>query len=265
MVPLGRDDAGHHRHRDRPADPRCARAGRGGSARDRRLARRARPPDIATRRWPGAAISSRRCRSPSATNARCCWPASSVIWSGSQQLRPRVLVGEFGGAAGTLASLGTDGLKVQASADGRAGPRPAGDRLAHDARPHRRGRLLPRPRHRHARQDLDGREADDADRGRGGVRALRRGPRLVSSTMPQKRNPISSNYIHACTAMVRQNVAALLDAMVEDHERSTGPWEIEWIARARDFLSLRRRAGPDAVPGRRACRSIRRGCARTST
>ena len=50
-----------------------------------------------------------------------------------------------------------------------------------------------------------------------------------SSTMPQKRNPISSNYIHACVAMVRQHVAALLDAMVEDHERSTGPWEIEWI------------------------------------
>ena len=29
--------------------------------------------------------------------------------------------------------------------------------------------------------------------------------------------------------MVRQHVAALLDAMVEDHERATGPWEIEWI------------------------------------
>jgi Adenylosuccinate lyase C-terminus len=28
---------------------------------------------------------------------------------------------------------------------------------------------------------------------------------------------------------VRQGVAALLDAMVEDHERATGPWEIEWI------------------------------------
>jgi 3-carboxy-cis,cis-muconate cycloisomerase len=57
-----------------------------------------------------------------------------------------------------------------------------------------------------------------------------------SSTMPQKRNPISSNYIHACVAMVRQNVAALLDAMVEDHERSTGPWEIEWIAVPEIFL-----------------------------
>src|SRR6516162_2923265 len=31
------------------------------------------------------------------------------------QLKPRVLVGEFGGAVGTLASLGSDGLKVQAA------------------------------------------------------------------------------------------------------------------------------------------------------
>src|SRR3989304_6274018 len=30
-----------------------------------------------------------------------------------QELKPRVLVGEFGGAAGTLSSLGKDGLKVQ--------------------------------------------------------------------------------------------------------------------------------------------------------
>jgi 3-carboxy-cis,cis-muconate cycloisomerase len=50
-----------------------------------------------------------------------------------------------------------------------------------------------------------------------------------SSTMPQKRNPISCCYIHACAASVRQGVAALLDAMVEDHERASGPWEIEWI------------------------------------
>ena len=48
--------------------------------------------------------------------------------------------------------------------------------------------------------------------------------------MPQKRNPISCVYITACTSLVRQHVAALLDAMVEDHERATGPWEIEWIA-----------------------------------
>ena len=36
--------------------------------------------------------------------------------------------------------------------------------------------------------------------------------------------------------MVRQHVAALLDAMVEDHERATGPWEIEWIAMPESFV-----------------------------
>jgi 3-carboxy-cis,cis-muconate cycloisomerase len=51
-----------------------------------------------------------------------------------------------------------------------------------------------------------------------------------SSTMPQKRNPISSCYIHAGISVVRQHAASLMDAMVADHERSTGPWEIEWIA-----------------------------------
>jgi 3-carboxy-cis,cis-muconate cycloisomerase len=51
-----------------------------------------------------------------------------------------------------------------------------------------------------------------------------------SSTMPQKRNPISCAYITAMNATVRQLSASLFEAMVEDHERSTGPWEIEWIA-----------------------------------
>jgi len=50
-----------------------------------------------------------------------------------------------------------------------------------------------------------------------------------SSTMPQKRNPIGSVYITAMAATVRQLSASLYEAMVEDHERSTGPWEIEWI------------------------------------
>src|SRR6516225_1504231 len=57
-----------------------------------------------------------------------------------------------------------------------------------------------------------------------------------SSTMPQKRNPISSLYIHSTAALVRQHVAALLEAAVADHERSTGPWEIEWIALPEIFL-----------------------------
>ena len=81
MVPLGRDHPGHHRHRDRAADPRGARAGRGRPRRHRRCARRARRANTATRRWPAAAICSRRCRSPSATRWRPCSPRSSATSS----------------------------------------------------------------------------------------------------------------------------------------------------------------------------------------
>ena len=59
-----------------------------------------------------------------------------------------------------------------------------------------------------------------------------------SSTMPQKRNPIASCYIHAAISVVRQHDAALMDAMVADHERSTGPWEIEWIVLAEAFCLM---------------------------
>jgi len=50
-----------------------------------------------------------------------------------------------------------------------------------------------------------------------------------SSTMPQKRNPMSSAWISGASSTVRQLSAALFDAMVADHERSTGPWQIEMI------------------------------------
>ncbi|KAF2231905.1 beta carboxy-cis-cis-muconate lactonizing enzyme, cyloisomerase, CLME2 [Viridothelium virens] len=50
-----------------------------------------------------------------------------------------------------------------------------------------------------------------------------------SSTMPQKRNPIGCAYICAMSSSVRSMANGLVEAVVADHERSTGPWEIEWI------------------------------------
>ncbi len=151
------------------------------------------------------------------------------------EIRPRVLVGEFGGATGTLASLGEDGLRVQFGLMEELGlgqPEIAWhtmrDRIAEV------GCFLGLVTGTLGKISMDVKllmqtEVEEVfepfHEGRGS-----------SSTMPQKRNPISSNYIHACVAMVRQNVAALLDAMVEDHERSTGPWEIEWIAVPEIFL-----------------------------
>jgi len=48
-----------------------------------------------------------------------------------------------------------------------------------------------------------------------------------SSTMPQKRNPIASEYILAATRGVHALVPLMLGAMVQDHERGTGPWQAE--------------------------------------
>lgn len=51
-----------------------------------------------------------------------------------------------------------------------------------------------------------------------------------SSTMPQKRNPILSEYILAATRAVHALVPIVFSAMTQDHERSTGPWQSESLA-----------------------------------
>jgi 3-carboxy-cis,cis-muconate cycloisomerase len=151
------------------------------------------------------------------------------------QLRPRVLVGEFGGAVGTLASLGDSGLEVQAA-------------LMQELR-------LGQPEIAwHTVRDRIGEVACFLGLVTGTLGKISMDVKLLmqtevaevyepfheargsSSTMPQKRNPISCLYIHSTVALVRQHVAALLEAAVADHERSTGPWEIEWIALPEIFL-----------------------------
>jgi 3-carboxy-cis,cis-muconate cycloisomerase len=144
------------------------------------------------------------------------------------ELRARVLVGEFGGAAGTLASLGGRGLEVQAELmkELKLGVPAIAWHTVRDTIAEV-GCFLGLVAGSCGKLAFDVKlmmqtEVEEVYEpffeGRGS-----------SSTMPQKRNPISSVYITALNSVVRQQVAALLDAMVEDHERATGPWEIEWI------------------------------------
>jgi 3-carboxy-cis,cis-muconate cycloisomerase len=49
-----------------------------------------------------------------------------------------------------------------------------------------------------------------------------------SSTMPHKRNPVSSIAILANAQRVPSLVATMLNCMVQDHERATGTWHAEW-------------------------------------
>jgi 3-carboxy-cis,cis-muconate cycloisomerase len=153
------------------------------------------------------------------------------------QLRPRALTGEFAGAAGTLASLERGAMQTQEGLMrelGLAQPviawHTVRDSIAEV------GTFLGLVGGTLGKLSMDvklmmqtevGEVYEPFAHGRGS-----------SSTMPQKRNPISSCYIHAAISVVRQHAAAMLDAMVADHERSTGPWEIEWIVLPESFCLM---------------------------
>ena len=151
------------------------------------------------------------------------------------QLRPRVLRVQFGGAAGTLASLGNQGLAtMQALADelGLAAPlapwHVARDGVAETVS------LLGLICGSLAKLATDvillaqtevGEVAEPYVAGRGG-----------SSTMPQKRNPIASEYILAAGRGVQALVPLMQNAMADDHERGTGPWQAELLALPQSFV-----------------------------
>jgi len=152
-----------------------------------------------------------------------------------QELKARVFVGEFGGAAGTLSSLGKDGLRCQEELmkELKLGQPDISWHTVRD-RIGEVGCFLGLVTGTCGKIAFDVKllmqtEVEEVyepfHQGRGS-----------SSTMPQKRNPISSVYITAQTAVVKQHVAALLEAQVEDHERATGPWEIEWIVLPEIFM-----------------------------
>jgi 3-carboxy-cis,cis-muconate cycloisomerase len=151
------------------------------------------------------------------------------------QLRERVLVVEFGGAAGTLASLGDRGFDVQAS-------------LAEELQ-----LSVPTTTWHVARDGFAecvnllalitgslGKVATDimimASTEFAEVYEPFVSGRGASSTMPQKRNPISSELMLAAAKAVRQHAGLMIDATIHDFERATGPWHAEWIAIPESFV-----------------------------
>jgi 3-carboxy-cis,cis-muconate cycloisomerase len=151
------------------------------------------------------------------------------------ELRPRVEVVSFSGAAGTLASLGDQGLATQQALayelglgqpditwhsirDGFAEVTgflalvaASLGKIGYDI-------ML-------MMQTETGEVMEPFKPGRG-----------ASSTMPQKRNPISSEMMLAAAKIVREQHSLMLDAMVQDHERATGQWHVEWQALPTAFI-----------------------------
>ncbi len=150
-------------------------------------------------------------------------------------LRHRLLRVEFGGAVGTLSSLGDKGRAVVeglAQELGLAAP----DAPWHGTRETiaETGAVLALICGSLAKLATDfillmqtevGEVNEPYMPGRGG-----------SSTMPQKRNPIASEYVLACARGVQTLQPSLMQAMAGDQERSTGPWQSEQLALPQIFL-----------------------------
>ena len=151
------------------------------------------------------------------------------------ELRPRVAVVEFAGAAGTLASLGDKGFDVQRALaeELNLGVPATTWHVARDGFAEAIN-LLALVTGSLGKIALDimimastefGEVYEPFVKGRG-----------ASSTMPQKRNPISSELMLAASKAVRQHAGLMVDAMVQDFERATGPWHAEWIAIPESFI-----------------------------
>lgn len=152
------------------------------------------------------------------------------------ELKPRATLVQFSGAAGTLASLGEDGLKIQdALADELGLGRP--EITWHTMRDN-------------VAEIVSWMGLLTATLGKIGTdvlmmmqtevgevfEAFKHG-RGASSTMPQKRNPVSCELMVVAARAMRQHVAQMLDGMLQDHERASGAWHLEWLTMPQAFIT----------------------------
>ncbi len=73
----------------------------------------------------------------------------------------------------------------------------------------------------------------------------------VSSTMPQKRNPVRSTVAVACERLAHAHTGVLLGGLAHEHERAVGGWHAEWEALSGGlaFAGGAAAAAADAVSG----------------
>jgi 3-carboxy-cis,cis-muconate cycloisomerase len=142
------------------------------------------------------------------------------------------LEAELGGAAGTLAALGDEGLSVLSAL---AAELELGEPvLPWHTRRIRVGQLgaalaLTAGALEKIALDLKlmaqtevGEVAESSEGGRGG-----------SSTLPHKRNPVGAALTIACAHGARAAAGVLIGALAQEHERAAGAWQAEWEALSR--------------------------------
>ena len=144
-----------------------------------------------------------------------------------KRLREETLALQFGGAAGTLAALGDKGLAVAEKLAAELNlPLPEAPWHSHRDRIAEAASVLTIltgscgkiARDVSLMMQTDVAEAfEPSGEGRGG-----------SSTMPHKRNPVAAATALAAAGMAPNLAATIFASLVQDHERSAGPWHAEW-------------------------------------
>ncbi|MEQ1768891.1 MAG: adenylosuccinate lyase [Devosia sp.] len=144
-----------------------------------------------------------------------------------QQCKPRLLVGEFGGAVGTLASIADNGIAVRHALMAELGLgvpliawHSSRDTIAEfssiaAAMTATAGKIA------HEIINLQMNEI-------GEVEELWEEGKVGSSTMPQKRNPMLCETVLTLSRLTRQQASLSLDAMLHDFERDWSSVQMEW-------------------------------------
>jgi len=143
--------------------------------------------------------------------------------------RPRWLVGQLGGAVGTLGFFAPRGAELRAEFCAELGLGDPGiswltsrDRIAEF------GTLLAMICGTLARI---GNEVYELQRPEiGELREPTNGDTVGSITMPHKRNPEGSEHLDTLARLVRANAAVLAEGMDGGHERDGRAWKAEWVA-----------------------------------
>jgi 3-carboxy-cis,cis-muconate cycloisomerase len=153
-----------------------------------------------------------------------------------EELKPRLLVVQFGGAVGTLAALGNHGIAVQ-------------DALAGEL--NLRVPLVPWHTQRDALAELAawlslvsaslGKMGQDilllAQTEVGEVREAEDMTRGGSSTMPQKSNPISSEVLVALARANASLLASVHQTLIQELQRGTHGLQLEWLSLPQMFAN----------------------------
>ena len=150
-------------------------------------------------------------------------------------LRPRLLVGQLAGAAGTLATLGDQAGPVRAAMLARLG-------LAEPAIVWHTARdaiaetvallaMIGSTCGKFAGEVVNLQRSEIAE-----LAEPAGAERIGSSTMPQKHNPMMAQNVVALARLLAALPASALAAMMPEHERDMAAWQMEWLVVPQAFI-----------------------------